>query len=104
MTRHGDYGLWSTHDQSGNARDVTLRNAALEGVGDRVNVQSGAARAEAIGEAWRVLKAGGRLAIADIRVTGRYAETLRGLGGPASHAAGSGGGSGTAIHLPARVW
>jgi arsenite methyltransferase len=23
--------LWSTHDQSGNAREVTLRNAALEG-------------------------------------------------------------------------
>ena len=33
--------LWSTHDQSGNARDVTLRNAPLEGVADRVTIQTG---------------------------------------------------------------
>src|SRR5262245_60569404 len=26
--------LWSTHDQSGNAREVTLENATLEGVQD----------------------------------------------------------------------
>ena len=99
--------LWSTHDQSGNARDVTLRNASLEGVQDRVdidtgdmralpfpdaafdvvvsslaihNISSNADRAQAIGEAWRVLKPGGRLVIADIRATARYADTLRGLG------------------------
>lgn len=99
--------LWSTHDQSGNARDVTLRNAALEGVSDRIDIETGdmralpfpdgtfdvvvsslaihnihstAARAQAVAEAWRVLKAGGRLAIADIRATARYAETLRTLG------------------------
>jgi cyclopropane fatty-acyl-phospholipid synthase-like methyltransferase len=102
--------LWSSHDQSGNARDVTIRNAALEGVQDRVDVETGdmralpfsdatfdlvvsslaihnipsaAARAQAIEEAWRVLKPGGHLAIADIRKTSAYVETLRGLGATA---------------------
>jgi len=99
--------LWSTHDQSGNARDVTMRNASLEGVADRVDVETGdmralpfadgsfdivvsslaihnipshAARAQAVTEAWRVLKPGGRLAIADIRAAARYAATLNELG------------------------
>ncbi len=101
--------LWSTHDQSGNSPNVTLRNASLEGVRDRITVETGdmralpfpdetfdlvvsslaihnipssAARTKAVAEAWRVLKAGGRLVIADIRATAGYAETLRTLGAP----------------------
>ena len=37
--------IWSTKDQSGNARDVTLLNASLEGVGDRVQIETGDMRA-----------------------------------------------------------
>jgi arsenite methyltransferase len=99
--------LWSTHDQSGNAREVTLNNAAREGVKDRIEVQTGdmralpfadaafdlvvsslaihnikanADRAQAVAEAWRVLKPGGRLVIADIRATALYARKLTELG------------------------
>src|SRR5471030_2435728 len=37
--------LWSTNDQSGNARGVTLRNASLEGVGERIDIETGDMRA-----------------------------------------------------------
>ena len=99
--------LWSTHDQSGNSRNATMRNASLEGVQDRIVIETGDMRAvpfadasfdvvvsslaihnirpnrdraQAVAEAWRVLKPGGRLAIADIRATGQYARTLSKLG------------------------
>lgn len=37
--------IWSRKDQSGNARDVTVRNASLEGVRDRVAIETGDVRA-----------------------------------------------------------
>jgi arsenite methyltransferase len=99
--------IWSRKDQSGNARDATLRNASLEGVGNRVQIETGDMRAlpypdaifdlvvsslaihnirsnddrrRAIVEGFRVLKPGGRIVIADIRATAIYAEALRALG------------------------
>jgi SAM-dependent methyltransferase len=95
--------IWSTKDQSGNAEHVTRRNAALEGVADRVelhtadmrqlpfddgsfdvvvsslaihNVSGEGERAKALREAARVLKKGGKLAIVDIRHTRVYASEL----------------------------
>src|SRR5262245_5235440 len=83
--------LWSTRDQSGNASDVTRRNASIEGVSDRIaietgdmrslpfadgsfdlvvsslaihNIRTNSDRAKAVSVAWRVLKRGGRLVVA----------------------------------------
>jgi arsenite methyltransferase len=99
--------IWSTTDQSGNAMDVALRNTSLEGVSDRVhidtadmralpfpdatfdlvvsslaihNIRSNADRKRAISEGFRVLKPGGKMVIADIRATAIYADALRTLG------------------------
>ncbi|GHP01020.1 type 11 methyltransferase [Reticulibacter mediterranei] len=99
--------LWKTSDQSGNARSVTLHNAQVEGVADRVelltadmrelpcpddsfdvvlsslaihNIQEATDREQAISEAVRVLKPGGRLLIVDFRETQSYAAYLQKLG------------------------
>src|SRR5262249_50131046 len=99
--------VWSVKDQSGNDEQVTRRNADLEGVADRVelhtadmrqlpfedgsfdvvvsslaihNISGAAQRAKALREAARVLKQGGKLAIADIRHTRAYARELDACG------------------------
>jgi arsenite methyltransferase len=99
--------LWRTSDQSGNALEVTRRNAELEGVADRVDLRTGdmralpfeaesfdvilsslaihnirdaTGRAKAIDEAVRVLRLGGRVVIVDIGATREYEERLRELG------------------------
>ncbi|WP_433717828.1 SAM-dependent methyltransferase [Actinoplanes sp. CA-051413] len=98
--------LWRTQDQSGNSAQATRRNAFLEGVADRVDVETGELtdlpfpagsfdvvvsmgalhnvgrdRVDlAIDEAVRMLRPGGRLLIADIRFTRRYERRLRHLG------------------------
>jgi arsenite methyltransferase len=98
--------LWRP-DQTENSQDGTLANAALEGVTDRVelhtadmtalpladgsvdvivsslaihNIPDRAGRQRALDEAVRVLRPGGRLAIADLWETRRHAARLRELG------------------------
>ena len=99
--------LWNRSDQFGNSPDAARRNAAAEGVADRVevhtadmtalpfeegtfdlvvsnvavhNVRGGAGRDRAVDEAVRVLRPGGRLMIADLFGTRRYAAHLAQLG------------------------
>jgi arsenite methyltransferase len=87
--------LWRTHDQSGNDPEATRRNAAREGVADRValvtgdmravpfadgafdavlsslavhNLPDAADRTRVIDEMVRVLRPGGRLLVADLTV------------------------------------
>jgi arsenite methyltransferase len=99
--------LWRTADQSGNRIAATKRNAMLEGVTDRVdldnadltalpyadgtfdlvlsslaihNIKAADGRLAAIDEAVRVLRPGGRLAIADISAVNGYRDRLAELG------------------------
>jgi arsenite methyltransferase len=99
--------LWRSVDQSGNAPEVTEANAAAEGVGDRIsldtadmtalpypdesfdlvvssmaihNIHPAPGRLTALGEALRVLRTGGRLVIADISAVQSYHAFLAGEG------------------------
>jgi arsenite methyltransferase len=99
--------VWKTNEQSGNALSVTQQNAELEGVAERValrtadmrhlpfsddsfdlvvssmaihNIPDPKGRVQAINEAVRVLKPGGRLVIADFRETPQYGKRLGELG------------------------
>jgi arsenite methyltransferase len=97
--------LWRSVDQSGNDPARALRNAAIEGVAvdlltadmravplvtgsvDVVvsslaihNIPSAEGRLEAVVEAARVLRPGGRLVLADFRHTRAYADRLATLG------------------------
>ncbi|MFT4196465.1 MAG: class I SAM-dependent methyltransferase [Pseudoxanthomonas sp.] len=104
--------IWSGRDQSGNAIERTRRNAELEGVAERVTLQTAdmrelpfadgsfevivsslaihnipvaGQRQRAIDEAWRVLRPCGRLLLADMRHTGAYAQRLQVLGATGLH-------------------
>ncbi|MGL4553680.1 MAG: class I SAM-dependent methyltransferase [Gemmataceae bacterium] len=99
--------VWRTLDQSGNRAEATRRNAAAEGVADRVdlytadmtalpfeddsfdvivsnlavhNISRYAGRQKAIDEAVRVLRPGGRLLIIDILGTRQYEVRLGEVG------------------------
>ena len=99
--------LWSVEDLSHNTSEATRDNAKLEGVADKIRVESGdarklvypdgnydvvlsslaihniadpAERAQAIREMYRVLKPGGRLALYDIFKTSEYSAVLESCG------------------------
>jgi arsenite methyltransferase len=99
--------LWRSEDQSGNNPEATWRNLDIEGVRDRCeletadmrampfpdstfdfivsnlaihNIKGQKGRSQAIDEAVRVLKPGGRLLIADLMWTKTYAHLLRDRG------------------------
>jgi arsenite methyltransferase len=99
--------IWSTKDLSGNAMEKTLRNADLEGVRNKIDVQSGdasamkfpdasfdvvvsnlcihnipsrAGRDQACREIIRVLKPGGKAIISDFIKTGDYVKAFKAAG------------------------
>jgi arsenite methyltransferase len=99
--------IWSNKDLSGNSMENTLHNAEIEGVRDRVDVQSGDAAAmsfadgsfdvvlsnlcihniptkegrdQACREIVRVLKPGGKAVISDFIHTGDYVKAFRSAG------------------------
>lgn len=98
--------IWQA-DQTGNSSSATLANAEIEGVQDRIELHTGDmtalpfgdnsfdaivsslaihnipghdGRRAALNEAMRVLKPGGRLAVADLWETKQHAEHLRNQG------------------------
>jgi cyclopropane fatty-acyl-phospholipid synthase-like methyltransferase len=99
--------VWDARDQKDNSSEATRENAKLEGVADKVRVESGDVRKlvypeanfdvvlsnlvvhnlsgadereKAIRELYRVLKPGGRLAMYDILKTREYAKVLESCG------------------------
>ena len=99
--------LWSTKDQSGNSLETTIQNADLEGVKSRVavqtedvcflsfsdnsfdavvsclclhNIKEKPQREKALAEMLRVLKSGGRFAVADIQRGKEYVDFLSAKG------------------------
>jgi arsenite methyltransferase len=99
--------LWQAEDLSDNRPEMTLANAAAEGVAERVEIKTGdmqqmpfpdgafdvavasmaihnilnkQGRAKAVREIARVLKPGGRVALQDFTCTDEYAQTLREMG------------------------
>lgn len=95
--------LWRSRDQSGNSAEATRKNTELNGVADRITLDTGdmtrlpyedasfdlvtasvsihnipdaAGRKRAVSEALRVLRPGGRLVIADMAKTKEYADVL----------------------------
>jgi len=99
--------VWNPFDLSGNSPDAAKAYAKIEGVTEKVRIETGdaqklvypdnhydvvvsnlalhnipeqAARAQAIREMLRVLKPDGKLAIFDLFRTGEYAEVLRASG------------------------
>ena len=99
--------IWSQVDQADNSAEATLENAKREGVAGQIelsnsdardlpfadnsfdvilssfaihNISAAEGRAKAIQEMARVLKPGGRLALADIHNTSQYEKVLREIG------------------------
>ena len=99
--------IWQAQDLSGNSPEAIQSNAAIAGVGRRLTIDTGDARAlpyqqetfdvvtsmtalhnipaaadrlQAVSELWRVLRPGGQILLFDIRHAKVYLEHLRALG------------------------